>query len=253
MKRLIFPIGIAVGFTALLLSCHSLSDTNSKGSPENDSTSFSYTQKPPKTVLTAAEQHALTPDGIIVSLKEGNKRFVSSGITARDHSAIVRNALLSQHPEAVILSCLDSRVLVEDIFDARIGDLFVARVAGNIADEDILGSLEYGCAEAGAKLVVVLGHESCGAVKAAIEDVHLGNITAMLSKIKPALLQSKDFTGGKTAENETYVEYVVKNNVRNTIETVMAKSPVLKAMADKGEIKIVGAYYDLKTGEVRFL
>jgi carbonic anhydrase len=252
MKKSFFPIALAVGFTAMLLSCHSSSETNSKPNPENDSTTSS-TQRPPKTVLTAAEQHALTPDGIIVSLKEGNNRFTSSGITARDHSAIVRDALVSQHPEAVILSCLDSRVLVEDIFDARIGDLFVARVAGNIADEDILGSLEYGCAEAGAKLVVILGHESCGAVKAAIEDVHLGNITAMLAKIKPALIKSKDFTGEKNSENEAYVEYVVKNNVRNTIEMVRSKSPVLKAMEVKGEIKIVGAYYDLKTGEVKFL
>jgi carbonic anhydrase len=161
--------------------------------------------------------------------------------------------LVSQHPEAVILSCLDSRVLVEDIFDARIGDLFVARVAGNIVDEDILGSLEYGCAEAGAKLVVILGHESCGAVKAAIEDVHLGNITAMLAKIKPALIKSKDFTGEKNSENEAYVEYVVKNNVQNTIAMVRSKSPVLKTMEVKGEIKIVGAYYDLKTGQVKFL
>jgi carbonic anhydrase len=252
MKKSFFPIALAVGFTAMLLSCHSSSETNSKPNPENDSTTSS-TQRPPKTVLTAAEQHALTPDGIIVSLKEGNNRFTSSGITARDHSAIVRDALVSQHPEAVILSCLDSRVLVEDIFDARIGDLFVARVAGNIVDEDILGSLEYGCAEAGAKLVVILGHESCGAVKAAIEDVHLGNITAMLAKIKPALIKSKDFTGEKNSENEAYVEYVVKNNVRNTIEMVRSKSPVLKAMEVKGEIKIVGAYYDLKTGEVKFL
>jgi carbonic anhydrase len=252
MKSSIFPIAIAVGFIALLLSCHSSSETNSKPYPENDSIT-SPRQKPPRTVLTAAEQHALTPDRIIVSLKEGNKRFTSSGITARDHSSIVRDALVSQHPEAVILSCLDSRVLVEDIFDARIGDLFVARIAGNIVDEDILGSLEYGCAEAGAKLVVILGHESCGAVKAAIEDVHLGNITAMLSKIKPALVKSKDFTGEKTPENDPYVEYVVKNNVRNTMEMVRSKSPVLKAMESKGEIKIVGAYYDLKTGEVKFL
>jgi carbonic anhydrase len=252
MKKSFFPIALAVGFTAMLLSCHSSSETNSKPNPEIDSTT-SPTQRPPKTVLTAAEQHALTPDGIIVSLKEGNNRFTSSGITARDHSAIVRGALVSQHPEAVILSCLDSRVLVEDIFDARIGDLFVARVAGNIADEDILGSLEYGCAEAGAKLVVILGHESCGAVKAAIEDVHLGNITAMLAKIKPALIKSKDFTGEKTPENEAYVEYVVKNNVQNTIAMVRSKSPVLKAMEVKGEIKIVGAYYDLKTGQVKFL
>lgn len=248
MKKTFFVTVLAAVLTVLVFSCHSSSENSYNSDSENDSI-----VSPRKTVLTAAEQHSLTPDGVIQSLKDGNKRFVTSSVTARDHSAIVRDALVSQYPEAVVLSCLDSRVLVEDIFDARIGDLFVARVAGNIVDEDILGSLEYGCEESGAKLIVVLGHESCGAIKAAIEDVHLGNITALLSKVKPALIKSGDFTGEKNPHNAAYVEYVVKNNIRNTIEMIRSKSPVLKALADKGEIKIVGAYYDLKTGEVAFL
>src|SRR6187431_2832187 len=126
-------------------------------------------------VLTAEEQKALMPDTVIQRLKEGNQRFVNNSITARDHSAMVRNASVGQYPKAVILSCLDSRVPVEDVFDKGIGDLFVARVAGNFVNEDILGSMEYGCKVSGAKLILVLGHESCGAVKAAIDGVKLGN------------------------------------------------------------------------------
>jgi len=204
-------------------------------------------------VLTAEEQKALTPDTVIQSLKEGNQRFVNNSITARDHSAMVRNASLGQFPKAVILSCLDSRVPVEDVFDKGIGDLFVARVAGNFVNEDILGSMEYGCKVSGAKLILVLGHESCGAIKAAIDDVKLGNITAMLGKVKPSVVKSGDFAGEKSSKNDSFVEYVAKNNVLKTIENIKAKSPILKEMMDKGEIKIVGAYYNLKTGEVIFL
>jgi len=166
---------------------------------------------------------------------------------------LVRNASVGQYPKAVILSCLDSRVPVEDVFDKGIGDLFVARVAGNFVNEDILGSMEFGCKVSGAKLILVLGHESCGAIKAAIDNVKLGNITAMLTKIKPAVVKSQDFTGEKTSKNDAFVEHVAKNNVINTIETIKSKSVILKEMADKGEIKIVGAYYNLKTGAVIFL
>ena len=204
-------------------------------------------------VLTADEQNALTPDAVIQALKDGNKRFMNNDLTARDHSAMVRMASKGQYPKAVILSCLDSRIPVEDVFDKGIGDMFVARVAGNFVNEDILGSMEFGCKVSGAKLILVLGHESCGAIKAAIDNVKLGNITAMLTKITPAVAKSKDFSGDKTSKDDAYVEYVAKNNVLNTIETIKAKSPILKEMVDKGEIKIVGAYYNLKTGEVVFL
>lgn len=204
-------------------------------------------------VLTAEEQKALTPDMVIKNLTDGNKRFMSNDLTARDHSAMVREASVGQYPKAVILSCLDSRIPVEDVFDKGIGDLFVARVAGNFVNEDILGSMEFGCKVSGAKLILVLGHESCGAIKAAIDNVKLGNITAMLTKITPAVNRSKDFNGDKTSKNVEYVEEVAKNNVLSTIEAIKSKSPILKEMADKGEIKIVGAYYDLNTGEVTFL
>jgi len=204
-------------------------------------------------VLTAAEQQALTPDSVIQILKDGNKRFMNNNLTERDHSAMVRNAASGQYPKAVILSCLDSRIPVEDVFDRGIGDLFVGRVAGNFVNEDLLGSMEFGCKVSGAKLILVLGHKSCGAVKSAIDNIKLGNITAMLSKIKPAVDMSQDFQGDKTSKNEAFVEYVAKNNIKHTIETIKAKSPILKEMADKGEIKIVGAYYDINTGQVIFL
>jgi carbonic anhydrase len=204
-------------------------------------------------VLTAEEQAALTPDMVIQSLKDGNKRFMSNDLTSRDHSAMVRNGAKGQFPKAVILSCLDSRVPVEDVFDRGIGDLFVGRVAGNFVNVDLLGSMEFGCKVSGAKVILVLGHEACGAVKAAIDDVKLGNITAMLTNIKPAVAKSQDFAGEKTTKNDAFVEHVSKNNILNTISTIQAKSPILNEMVKKGEIKIVGAYYNLQTGEVTFL
>lgn len=204
-------------------------------------------------VLTAAEQAALKPNDVITALKEGNKRFTSNNLTLRDHSAMVRNASEGQFPKAVVLSCIDSRVPVEDVFDRGIGDLFVARVAGNFSNTDILGSLEYSCKVSGAKVILVLGHGSCGAVKSAIDNVQLGNITPMLANIKPAIKRVKDFTGETTSKNDAYVEAVTKENVLNTIETIKSKSPILKEMESKGDIKIIGGYYDIHTGVVVFL
>jgi carbonic anhydrase len=135
-------------------------------------------------VLTAEEQKKLSPDDVLQSLKEGNKRFASGTLTLRDHSKQIRDAVNGQFPKAIILSCIDSRVPVEDVFDKGIGDLFVARVAGNIVNEDILGSMEFSCKVAGAKLVLVIGHEYCGAIKGAIDNVKLGNLTTLLTKIR---------------------------------------------------------------------
>lgn len=244
----------ALGIVSAFYSCQNTAENKNSNAP--DSVALNKTTQPTplrERVLTVEEQKALTPDMVIQSLKEGNRRFMNNNLTARDHSAMVRMASTGQYPKAVILSCLDSRIPVEDIFDKGIGDLFVARVAGNFVNEDILGSMEFGCKVSGAKLILVMGHESCGAIKAAIDNVKLGNITAMLAKIQPAVAMSKDFAGEKTSKNDAYVEYVAKNNILNTIKTIKLKSPILKEMADKGEIKIMGAYYDLKTGEVIFL
>src|SRR5690606_14975234 len=146
-------------------------------------------------VQTQEEQQALTPDGILASLKEGNQRFLDNRLTARNHSAQARNSALGQYPKAVILSCLDSRIPVEDVFDKGIGDLFVARVAGNFVNADILGSMEFGTKVAGAKLIVVMGHPTCGAVKASIDKVDLGNIGSIVTAIRPAVDMSEDFSG----------------------------------------------------------
>ena len=204
-------------------------------------------------LLTKEAQDKLTPDQVLAEFKDGNERFRKGIETHRDHSEQVRNYESGQYPKAIVLGCIDSRVPVEDVFDQGIGDLFVGRVAGNVVNEDQLGSMEYACKVAGAKLVMVLGHEHCGAVKSAIDDVKLGNITALLTKIKPALLKSQDFTGEKTSKNEAFVKHVCENNVRNTIEQIRAKSPILKEMETKGQIKIVGAYFDLSDSSLEFV
>ena len=203
-------------------------------------------------VLTKEQRDALTPDEIIQTLKEGNERFVNNDLTARDHSAQVRKSATGQFPKAVVLSCLDSRVPVEDVFDKGIGDIFVGRVAGNFVNEDLLGSMEFGCKVAGSKLILVLGHEHCGAVKAAVDDVKLGNITAMLTKIRPAV-DNVVYEGDRTSKNEEFVAKVCESNVLNTIEQIRLKSPILKEMEDNGQIKIVGGVYNMDTGIVTFL
>lgn len=203
-------------------------------------------------VLTKEEQDALTPDEVVASLKEGNARFVANDLTARDHNAQVRKTVSGQFPKAVILSCVDSRVPVEDVFDKGIGDIFVARVAGNFVNVDILGSMEFGCKVSGSKVILVLGHEHCGAVKAAIDDVKLGNITDMLTKIRPAV-QTVSYDGDRTSGNEEFVHMVCEENVRKTMNDIREKSPILKEMEDNGEIRIVGGVYDMDTGAVDFL
>jgi carbonic anhydrase len=201
-------------------------------------------------VLTAEQQAALAPDEVLAELLAGNRRFVADDLTQRNHSQRIREAYAGQFPKAVILSCLDSRIPVEDVFDLGIGDLFVARVAGNFVNEDILGSMEFGCHVAGAKLIMVIGHTHCGAVQAAIDDVQLGNITPMLAKIRPAIEQGRPFDGKATSENPAYVAHVCRENVRLAVAAIRERSEILAKMEADGAIKIVGAYYDLGSGEV---
>lgn len=203
-------------------------------------------------VLTKEQQEALTPDEVINALKEGNTRFTNNDLTARDHSEQVRKSTLAQYPKAIVLSCVDSRVPVEDVFDRGIGDLFVARVAGNFVNEDILGSMEFACKVSGSKLILVMGHEHCGAVKAAVDDVKLGNITPMLQKIRPAV-ESVEYNGERNSKNQEFVHMVCESNVNNTINQIRLNSPILKEMEDNGEIKIVGAVYDMDNGKVDWL
>jgi carbonic anhydrase len=238
----------------IFLSC-ACTDTHTQmpASTQNDS-SISIDKKDviDAEFLTKDAQSKLTPDSVLNKLKEGNVDYISDNLVVRNTSERIRKASLGQYPAAVIISCLDSRVPVEDVFHCGIGDLFVARVAGNISNEDILGSLEFGCKVSGAKLVVVLGHEYCGAIKSAIDDVKLGNITALLAKIRPAVMQTDSFPGEKTSKNPDFVEAVCRQNILNTIKTIRKKSPILLEMENKGEIKIVGAEYHMGNGKVDF-
>ena len=203
--------------------------------------------------MSKEEQIKLTPDEVLEDFKDGNKRFQSGTTRVRDHSEQARKSAPGQYPKAVVLSCLDSRVPVEDVFDQGLGDIFDGRVAGNFVNEDLLGSLEFACKVAGAKLIVVMGHQHCGAVKGAIDDVKLGNITTMLAKIKPAVAMSQDFAGEKISVNEDFVKHVSENNVRLAIKNIRDNSPILKEMEDKGEVKIVGAFYRLTDGTLAFI
>lgn len=196
-------------------------------------------------------QEALTPKKVLEDLMTGNKRFANGSMIPRDYEKQREDTAKGQYPKAVVLSCIDSRVPVETVFDQGIGDVFVASVAGNFENTDILGSLEYSCKVAGSKLVMVLGHESCGAIKAACDGVVLGNITSMLVNILPAVKLSAEQVGGETSSsNSILVAKTVENNIKLTIGRIREKSPILREMEEKGEIKIVGGVYHLLTGVV---
>lgn len=206
------------------------------------------------TAITKDMQSALTPSSVLEDLLNGNNRFVNGNNQSVDNSALVNQTVSGQFPKAVVLSCIDSRVPVETVLDQAIGDIFVARVAGNFENVDILGSLEYSCNVAGSKLILVLGHESCGAVKAACDGVELGNITAMLDNILPAVRQSAEEVEGETnSSNKAFVAKTVENNVKLTIDRIREKSQILTEMEDNGEIAIVGGVYKLSTGKVEML
>lgn len=201
------------------------------------------------------KQDATSPQDALDLLKEGNKRFVDSKASDRDLLGQVKDTTGGQWPHSVVLSCIDSRVPAELVFDQGIGDIFSARVAGNIVNEDVLGSIEYGCKVAGSKLVVVLGHTMCGAVKGACDDVKLGNITALLSKIRPAVHAVKEpkAEADRTSANKTFVNDVVTKNVQLTIQKMHEDSPLLTQMENDGDIKIVGGVYDISNGKVTFM
>jgi carbonic anhydrase len=187
-------------------------------------------------------------------LMEGNARFVSQGFLNRDFQSQVQMTSTGQYPFAAVVSCIDSRIPTEIVFDQGIGDIFNARVAGNFVNDDILGSLEFACKLAGSKLIVVMGHTSCGAVKGACDDAKLGNLTQMLGKIKPAVEQTGTAEGeARDSSNLNFVNRVAEANVKLTIDAIRKQSPVLNEMEENGEIEIAGAMYDVKTGSVNFL
>ena len=204
---------------------------------------------------TKETQAAISPIDAIEILKEGNRRFVNSQHADRDLLEQVSDTSGGQYPFATILSCIDSRVSAELIFDQGVGDIFSARVAGNIVNADLLGSMEFACKLAGTKLLLVLGHTSCGAVKGAVDNAQLGNLTTLLSKIQPAVsaVTEPADAGMRTSGNTDFVNNVARTNVALTIDNIRRDSPVLKEMEDNGDIKIIGGMYDIHNGEVHFL
>lgn len=246
---LVKPLTVAtiMGGAAFMLGCSSTSST--KTCCGCDGSSSTMLELP----TTAAEQSDLTPDQALATLMAGNARYVAGERTSIDIDNSRAQAVGGQYPMAYVLSCVDSRVPVEVVFDQGIGDIFVGRVAGNFENVDQLGSMEFATAAAGSKLVMVLGHESCGAVKGAIENVELGNLTALLGEIKPSVDSVEGHAGERNAKNDAFVNQVIEANVRKTVADLRERSPVLADLEREGKIKIVGAVYSLQTGEVILL
>jgi carbonic anhydrase len=202
--------------------------------------------------LTKEERDSMTPSHVIEELKKGNERFRTKKMAPRDYLAEKRASASGQYPAAVLLGCVDSRVPGEIIFDIGIGDAFIARVAGNVVNDDILGSMEFACAVSGAKVVLVLGHTACGAIKGAIDNVVLGNLTGLLARIKPAIPATK-YDGEKSSKNAAYVDAVARTNVVLGLAEIRRRSPILEDLEKKGSIQITGAMYNLANGAVEFV
>lgn len=202
--------------------------------------------------LTKELLATINPTMALNLLKDGNVRFMNNLKINRNLLQQANETSDGQHPFAVILSCIDSRTSAELIFDQGLGDIFSVRIAGNIINEDILGSMEFGCKVAGSKLIVVLGHTNCGAIKGACDHVEMGNLTALLNKIRPAVDDESTFKENRTASNPAFVENVAAINVKRTVKSIMERSQIISEMVDKGEIGIVGGMHNIRTGEVYF-
>ncbi len=203
--------------------------------------------------MTKEAQAATTPQQAFDKLKAGNARFVAGSTVHRNLHQQVKDTSKGQYPFATVVSCLDSRTSTELIFDQGIGDVFNARVAGNIVNPDILGSLEFASKAAGAKLIAVIGHTKCGAIKGACDNVELGNLTGLIDKIEPAVAATKSATGeDRSSKNYAFVDRVAETNVSKTMTNIRNNSPVLRQMEKDGQIKIVGGMYDIETGKVNF-
>ena len=210
-----------------------------------------------QSIMTAEEQAGMTPDQIIDRLKKGNQNFVDNNLTQRDHSAQRRKAAIGQYPKAIVLSCVDSRVPVEDVFDLGIGDIFVARVAGNIENKEIVGSMEFATAVAGSKVVIVMGHTSCGAVKHAIDNTDAASmgmnaLSDLLAKIRPSVLATPE-DGDVSSKNVTFTNKVIHANALKTVDDIRTQSPKMAELENVGQIKIISAVYDMETGKVNFI
>ena len=201
---------------------------------------------------TKEKQAAMTPQSALAELKAGNARFVSGHPLKRDLLADVKATESGQYPLAVVLSCMDSRKPIEIVLDQGVGDIFSARIAGNVVNDDILGSMEFACKVSGAKFIAVLGHTSCGAIKGAIDGVELGNLTGLLDKIKPAVKQVPADVQPRNSKNLGFVDKVAEANARLVMQQIRERSPILREMIDQNQIALVGGMYDVSTGEVHF-
>ena len=238
------------------IACNEKSGDTSQINNEVKSDSI-INQNPKQSILTAEEQADMSPDEIIGRLKKGNDNFVSNNLTQRDHSAQRREAMIGQYPKAIVLSCVDSRVPVEDVFDLGIGDIFVARVAGNIENEDIVGSMEFATAVAGSKVVIVMGHTACGAVKHAIDNtdaasMNMNSLQNLLEEIKPSMANIET-DGDKSSKNVSFTNDVISKNASQTVEDIRKRSPKMAELEKNGDIKIVSAVYDMASGKVKFM
>jgi len=203
--------------------------------------------------LTKEMQTSISPSMALDLLKDGNQRFVKNLKMNRNLLQQANETSDGQHPFAIILSCIDSRTSAELIFDQGLGDVFSVRIAGNVVNEDILGSMEFETKVVGTKIIIVLGHTKCGAIVGACNNVELGNLTVLLDKVKPAIANEKETTENRTGSNVRFVDNVTTNNVIHTIERIRRESPIILDLENTGAIKIVGAIYNVDTGRVNFL
>lgn len=242
-----FKVGTAVMFLMAGVVLTSCTPQKPKDA-ENDAVVKSET-----VTQTSESQANITPEQAISMLKEGNERFTSETMVNRDLIAQVKQTGSGQFPFAAIVSCIDSRIPTEIVFDQGVGDIFNARIAGNFVNTDILGSLEFATKVAGSKAIVVMGHTECGAVKGACDHVELGNLTTTLANILPAVEGVTEITENRTSKNAEFVQKVSDLNVELTIKKIMSDSEILNEMYENGEIAIVGAMYDVHTGKVTFM
>jgi carbonic anhydrase len=206
----------------------------------------------PTTVMTKELRDSMTPQEILQAFKDGNKRFVENRMVQKNYRYQMELASKEQHPNAIVLGCIDSRKPTEIIFDKGIGDIFIARIAGNFANTDIIGSMEFACKLEGAKVILVLGHTDCGAIKGACDDIKLGNLTSLLENIKPAVETVRGFEGKRNSNNPEFVNAVARQNIFLTMEKIKRQSPILNEMMKDGQILMVGCMYHLGTGLVEF-
>ena len=215
-------------------------------------TSGSAQTSVPSGSLTKEQRDRMTPGEVLDALRQGNERFRAGKIVSRDYRDQQKSSAAGQFPSAVVLGCIDSRAPAEIVFDSGIGDTFNARIAGNVVNDDLLGSLEFACAVAGAKVLLLFGHTACGAIKGAIDDVEMGNLTGLLARVKPAITATT-FDGAKSSKNAAYVDAVARTNVMLGLDNIRRRSPILADLEKKQSIQIVGGMYYLVTGIVEFL